>query len=568
MAETESYSAKQKGPEKLKGGKLDVVEFYPEQKKVRVLDVVVDICDLPADISARRFIPKWESLRDNVCWDTPSALLIRDMIIRLAGGIPSRSEGPTGVSKSFSINVLAALTGRNFIRQNYSKDSDPGDTVGRFVPSEGKIAVSFTELLANPKLHEQSKEIIERAKEQNRSLTVYESKLIAKNEGLSGLGDDHQWRWQNGSLVAAMIKDYGGSVYNADEPNLAPGNVTERENPALEKRPTFRISEHEGEVIRPLTPEENDIIEKGGRIAGIVGLSDKYWYSAAQNPWGIGGGRVEESEARRNRLQDRIVEPLTTNEYEEYLSYLIHGNQPDIHWKNRTYKGEKNIKTNYRDLENVPNIDVIIKTIAEFQTDLQDLTTSGKIGAMKDIKGGSYVFTRRNMERFLDTIKASQRSLLDLDSLTKTGKLTYNTSWHDLIMEGIYQEYLAGMYREDQVIVEKILEATGIENFLGVSQNNPKAPAWIIELRKKGIQVEEGQGEWTLSATSLMQAQVDLTAFREQLEAQGYKLPKNRDTLSQDIKIKAPLRTNFVKLFDEIKSKPVKPKRKSQKEHQ
>ena len=558
-------STKPSGPE-LNKGNLPVIEMYPEQQKVRVLDVVLDVCPLPKDISAQRFIPKWSSMKDAVCWDTPTALLIRDMTIRLNGGISSRSEGPTGVSKSFAVEVLAALTNRNYIRQNYSKDSDPGDTIGRFVPSDGKLAISFTELLENPKLNQESRKIIEKARTENRPLTVYESKLVAKSEGISGLEDDHQWRWQNGSLVAAMIKEYGGSIFGSDEPNLAPGNVTERENPALEKRPKLRVSEHEGEVIRPLTKEEADIVNRGGRVAGVIGLSENFWYTAAQNPWGIGGGRVEESEARRNRLQDRIVEGLTTKEYEEYLSFLVHGNQPDIVWQNRKYKGEKNIKTQYRDLENIPNVDVLIKWLAKFQTDLQSLALSGKIGAEKDIKGGSYGYSRRNMERFMDSIKASQGSLVNINELVSSGKLEHNTSWQDHVMEALYQEYLAGMYREDQEAVKKVIEASKLENFLGPSQNNAKLPDWMRDLKKKGIDVEQGKGTYTLSRANLSQAQVDLAVLEEQLDQGGYNLTENNDTLNPELIIESTINTDFINLFSE--QRPEKSKPEVEEKHQ
>ena len=99
-----------------------------------------------------------------------------------------------------------------------------------------------------------------------------------------------------------------GSVFGADEPNMAPGNVIERENSAVEKRPQLRLVEHEGEIVRSLTAEEQAVVDSGGIVPGVIGLDSKFWYVAAHNPYGIGGGRFEESEARRNRLQDRVVE--------------------------------------------------------------------------------------------------------------------------------------------------------------------------------------------------------------------------------------------------------------------
>ncbi|KKQ90072.1 MAG: hypothetical protein UT12_C0002G0003 [Candidatus Curtissbacteria bacterium GW2011_GWC2_38_9] len=486
----------EKGDIERKLGEVPVIQEYPKENQVRVLDVVLDRLPLPEDVNARRFIPKIELLKASTCWDTPTVLLIRDMAVRLKGGIASRNEGPTGVSKSYAAEVICALTNRSYLRHNYSKDSDPGDTIGRFVPADAKLAVRFKELLADPDLPESLKEIVESAEKQSRPLTLLESKKIAAALGIDGLDDTIQWRWQNGTLAGSMMY---GSVYGADEPNLAPGNVIERENSAIERMAQLRIVEHEGEIIRPLTPEEQSIIDNGGIVPGVIGLDSRYWYVAAQNPFGIGGGRFEESEARRNRLQDRIVEGLTTKEYEEFLRFLIKGEQPDIVWQNRRYKGEKDVRTEYRDLENIPNVDAVIKWLAAFQGDLSNLASLGKIGSEKDIKGGSYVYTRRNLLRILDSIKAAQTTLIDVDELFRSGQVKTNDNWHDLFMEAVYQEYLAGMYREDQEIVLDLIKASGVEDVLGESKNNPRPPEWVGRAAKKGVQVEQWQHDWQIS---------------------------------------------------------------------
>jgi hypothetical protein len=481
------------GIEKGIGG-IPVIEFYPGEHKVRILDVVLDVLPLPDDVNARRFIPK---ISPETCWDTPTALLIRDMAIRLKGGISSRNEGPTGVSKSFAVEVICALTHRSYLRHNYSKEADTGDTIGRFVPSDEALAVRFEELLADKDLTGEARELVERARKDSRPLTIYESKKVAKTLGIDGLSDDTHWKWKNGTLTGSMMY---GTVYGADEVNLAPGNILERENSAIEKHPTMRLVEHEGEVVRPLTPEEQSIIDAGGIIPGVIGLNMNYWYVAAQNPYGIGGGRFEESEARRNRLQDRIVEGLTPNEYREFLSFLIHGDQPDIVWQNRRYKGERGIHTQYRDLEQIPHIDVLIDFLAKFQNDLIELTTKGKIGVEKDIKGGSYVFTRRNLLRFLDSIKGIQGSLLDVEETVRQKKPVYNANWHDTVMEALYQEYIAGMYTVDQAIARDLIEASGIEDELGPSKNNTAPPKWVQDLVKKGGQATRGDnGNWVIS---------------------------------------------------------------------
>ena len=513
-----------------------VIEAYPEQGKVRVLDVVLEVLPLPDDPLAKRFVPSWEAMKSSVCWDTPTVRLIRDMAVRLAGGIPTRSEGPTGVSKSFAVEVLAALTHRSYLRHNYSRDSDPGDTIGRFVPSDQKLAVRFQEILADKDLDPKSRQIIEKAEDENRPLTPYESRLVARNMHISGLDDNAQWRWQNGTLTGSM--EYG-SVYGADEVNLAPGNVVERENSALEKRPKLRIVEHGGEVIRQLTPEEKSIIDGGGVIPGVIGLNDAFWYVAAQNPWGIGGGRIEESEARRNRLQDRIVEALTPKEYEEYLRFLIKGEQPNITWNNRTYRGETNVSTEYRDLEAIPNVEVVINWLANFQHDLQALVTAGRIGDEKDIKGGSYVYSRRNMERFLDSLIGTQAALLDTTALFNSGNLVFNTNWRDIFDEALYQEYLAGMYEADASVVEDLIKASGIRDQLGQSANSQSLPAWAEKAKQNGIQVELRPGEWVLRRASVAEELGGfVTGLLAEAQADGYELEES----SNEVFLKRPLR--------------------------
>ena len=169
---------------------------YPTENKVRILDVVLDRLPLPDDVNSRRFIPQGESMRGRSCWDTTTATLIRDMALRLNAGVPSRNEGPTGVSKSFAAEVICALTNRSYLRHNYSKESDPGDTIGRFVPADAKLAVRFQELLTDPDLPDDLKNIVKIAEKQSRPLTILESKKIASSLGIDGLDNPVQWRWQ------------------------------------------------------------------------------------------------------------------------------------------------------------------------------------------------------------------------------------------------------------------------------------------------------------------------------------------------------------------------------------
>ncbi len=564
------------------------IEFYhnpdTNASKVRILDVVIDVLPLPtkkvmengqekeyADTIASRFIPKWESMKDRICQDTPTLLLLRDMAIRMYGGVGSRVIGPTGVSKSTCAEVLCALTNRNFLRHGFSRDADVGDIIGRFVPKESKLAASFEELLHLPNFKTESAQIVHNAQSQSRSLTILESKIVARNEGLTDIAEAQEWVWKNGTLTGTMIYQKGG-VFNADEIGLAPANVRERMNSAQERYASLRLVEHEAENVRGLSEEEQDIIDHGGIVPGVIGLGQYYWYVATENPWGIGGGRTEPSEAEMNRLQTRVVPPIGTREYEDFLYYEIKGDQPTVTYMNRAWPGAKDVATDFnkrkvetkgkhkkslervktdleeakpRDFKELPKLDIVIKWMAKFQDDLDKLGPNGlgKIGTERDIKGGSYIYTRRNLLRFLDSMRSAQKTLIDVDYLFKTGKLRYNDSWTDHFWEGLNQEYLMDMYQEDREAVMKIIEASGIMDYLGPSKNNPKAPEWIKKAKAKGMNVTEGQGEYEISKLDLTNAQITVGEF----EKAGYRV----EDLGDNYKISRELK-GAIELWSEL----------------
>ncbi len=495
-------------------GEVPTIEFYQEQGQVRVLDVMLEVLPMPDDPMAARFIPKWDLMRNQTCFDEPTLMLLRDMAIALTTQESLRLEGPPGVSKSFGAELICALTNRNFIRHNYSRDSEIGDTIGKFIPADPSISVRLDELLADSDVQAKPdiRTIVELAIEQSRPLSRIESKKIASALGIQGLEDDKAWMWKNGTLTGSMIY---GATYLADERNLAPSNVTERENPATEgRRSTMRLVEHEGEIIRPLTPDEQDIIDGGGIIPGVFGLNEQYWFLTAQNPHGIGGGRTEESSASRNRQRDRIVESLKPQDYENYIRFLITGRQPDMVLFNRRYKGETVAHPIFEDLQSMPNVEIFIKWLAKFHTDLDKLAQEGSIGSEKDMKGGSYVYTRRNIDRLLSTIRGLQKGgLLDVDELFQKGKLKTTESMHDIVWEAIRAEYLDSMYQIDREAVEKVIEATGIMDRLGPSINNPVPPEWVSRARNSGLQVTQAQGGWRLSRLELRSLGLDIDSI-------------------------------------------------------
>lgn len=560
------------------------IDFYHNKEtglsKVRILDVALDVFPMPTDENgnidsiAARFIPSWEKFKDSTVWDMPTLLLLRDMAIKLNGGVASRITGPTGVSKSFCAEVLCALTNRSYYRHNFSRDSDVGDIIGRFVPKEEKLQIRFDELLQIPDLKDESIKIIEKARAQTRSLTILEQKLIARYEGFNDLANvnDSEWTWKNGPLTGAMMYSEG-VVFNPDEMNLAPPNVRERQNSIQERHPTLRMVEHEGEIIRELTKEEQDIIDHGGIIPGVTGLGRRFWYVVTENPWGIGGGRTEPSEAELNRLQNRVVPAIGQEEYYQFLNYNIAGDQPDIKYLDRVWKGAKDLNTEFRkskrrkpaenkpqdlqavltrietklgepavqDFEDIPNLEIVNKWLSKFQNDLANLVAKGKIGSEKDLKGGSYIYTRRNLVRFLDTMRSAHETLIDVNHLFKTGELRYNESWRDIFWEGLNQEYLSDMYQADRDAVMKVVEASGILDYLGPSQNIHQLPNWAKRAQNQGLNVEEGNGKWKISKIDLTNFQIDLSALQADVLAGDYTVEDSGDVITITRKLKGIL---------------------------
>jgi hypothetical protein len=111
-------------------------------------------------------------------------------------------------------------------------------------------------------------------------------------------------------------------------------------------------------------------------------------------------------------------------------------------------------------------------------------------------------------------------------------------------MEALYQEYLSGMYREDQVIVKALLEASGIEDRLGPSLNTKTLPAWVKRAQKEGIEVMEGNGEWIIKKTDIRST----GAMVQIVQSEGYTISENGDTITAQ----RPLRS-VMEIFAENK---------------
>jgi len=129
-----------------------------------------------------------------LCFDQPFVETLHAVVTGTTRAMPVALEGETAASKTTAVLFLAHLLKQPVIRLNLNGQTDAGELVGRFVPS------------------------------------------------------DRGWTFQEGALPAALRR---GHWLLLDEMNLAEPQVLERLNCALEAPPTLVLSEGHGTVFGP-----------------------------------------------------------------------------------------------------------------------------------------------------------------------------------------------------------------------------------------------------------------------------------------------------------------------------
>src|SRR3989344_6032214 len=105
---------------------------------------------------------------------------------------PCLLEGETSTSKTSAIEFIGAVVGEEVTRLNLNGQTDTSELVGKFVPNDGQLQVTFEEALKSPELlSKESLEILEKANKEGRGLTQVESQKIAEREGMKIT----EWRW-------------------------------------------------------------------------------------------------------------------------------------------------------------------------------------------------------------------------------------------------------------------------------------------------------------------------------------------------------------------------------------
>lgn len=141
----------------------------------------------------RKYVPQAARFA-GLCFDQPFVETLHAVLTGTRHAMPVALEGETAASKTTAVLYLAHLLKQAVIRLNLNGQTDAGELVGRFIPS------------------------------------------------------DHGWKFQEGSLPLAMRRGYWLLL---DEMNLAEPQVLERLNCAIEATPTLVLSEGHGTVFGP-----------------------------------------------------------------------------------------------------------------------------------------------------------------------------------------------------------------------------------------------------------------------------------------------------------------------------
>lgn len=217
--------------------------------------------------------------------------------------------GPTATSKTTSIYYIAALLRQPVVRINFSNYSDNSDLIGRYTPylankgDESELTEHYHAL------SEQSKRIIDNAKQEQRSLTKFEYQLIISREGIS----EPEFTWIDGAVIKAMRQ---GAWLVLDELNLVPSSVIERLNSLFEKPSYLQLNEHNNEVVTALPRFRVFATANGQDYSGRKALSPA--------------------------LMDRFVATSYLPQYDEssikqIISYWLTGIQPNVLMNNVSY---------------------------------------------------------------------------------------------------------------------------------------------------------------------------------------------------------------------------------------
>jgi MoxR-like ATPase len=336
---------------------------------VRILDQV-----LPRSGVKSPLVPAAEQFR-HLCLDGGFLQNARAVALGVRQGMPVALEGETAASKTTAIQWVAHLIGHPVVRLNLHGQSDTGELMGRYVPSDGR-------------------DDEDRRGKMERSLAAVnhggvDRGLPAFDEPVGWNKCEHfvaeeraprpSWRFQEGYVPKAARH---GWWLLLDEMNLAEAQVLERLNSVIEQPASLVLTEHDGTIFG---------------AGGTVPIAPGFHMFATMNPAEY-AGRTVLSPAFRDRwlIWHQAASPGEA-EFAAMLRCLIFGEQPEVVFRGKLYQAPSS-KPAYPELAGIPGMREAIPRLALFHSSLcQAAGMGGTAPALGRLRRERYVFTRRTL---------------------------------------------------------------------------------------------------------------------------------------------------------------------------
>jgi hypothetical protein len=315
------------------------------------------------------------------CFDQAFAATLRAVCVGAAHDLPVALEGETAAAKTSAIQYLAHVAGHPLIRVNLNGQTDAGELVGRYVPSNPLDGVDVSELLGqHGGLTDLSRGILERAAAEDRRLTRVEQMMLAGKDRLPATG----WRFQEGALPLAMRH---GWWILFDEINLAEPQILERLNPALERPRTLVLTEGDGTSFGP---------------GGDVEVSPAFRIFATLNPAEYSGRSVLSPAFRDRWSVWHNAASATETEYLALIRCAVLGEQPVVTIRGRRYQAAGSEPV-FPGIAGIPESGTLMRNLAVFHASLEKSAGSqnGQSGIGRS-RRERYTFTRRTLLSMLE----------------------------------------------------------------------------------------------------------------------------------------------------------------------
>jgi len=270
------------------------------------------------------------------------------LLQKIAQGIvlndPTLIEGEAAIGKSFTIELLAALTNQEVYRMSLNGQTDTTDLIGKWIPNtkEGQSKMEYLYKHPEKCVTDEARELIEKIKanpveEQKREPNLNDSEdgskiglskedvmRVAELESISVNKSD--WVWQDGE-VPRQIENAAWTVL--DEVNTCEPQILTRLNSLLEKNGELVLHEDGSKVPKSKYPNRTHMLfatvnPPGGKYRGRVPLSAEWisrwnYQNIGELPLEVAVKRAKlrngcEVELDEGKLEKSFVNPDPLNE--------------------------------------------------------------------------------------------------------------------------------------------------------------------------------------------------------------------------------------------------------------